>query len=43
MAITFTPLTDLTQALTLIFSAIGVVIVSIGGFQAACRLGYCAI
>ena len=40
MAITFAPLTELTQFLTLIFSAIGVVIVSIGGFMAAGKLGY---
>ncbi|HEY3419804.1 MAG TPA: DUF1622 domain-containing protein [Methanomassiliicoccales archaeon] len=38
MAITFTPLTDITNYLTLIFSAIGVVIVAIGGFWAAGRL-----
>jgi uncharacterized membrane protein len=38
MAITFTPLTDVTNLLTLIFSAIGVVIVAIGGFWAAGRL-----
>jgi len=43
MAISFTPLTDLTQFLTLIFSAIGVVIVSAGGFLAAAKLGYRAI
>ena len=43
MAVTFTPLTDFTQFLTLIFSAIGVVIVSIGGFAAAGKLGYRAI
>jgi uncharacterized membrane protein len=43
MAITFTPLTDLTQFLTLIFSAVGVVIVSIGGFVAASKLGYRAV
>jgi uncharacterized membrane protein len=40
MAITFTPLTDITNYLTLIFSAIGVVIVAIGGFWAAGRLTY---
>jgi uncharacterized membrane protein len=43
MAITFTPLTDITQVLTLVFSAIGVVIVSAGGFMAALKLGYRAI
>ena len=43
MAITFTPLTDITQVLTLVFSAVGVVIVSAGGFLAAARLGYRAI
>jgi len=43
MAITFTPLTDLTQLLTLIFSAIGVAIVSAGGFLAAIKLGYRAV
>jgi uncharacterized membrane protein len=40
MAITFVPLTDITNYLTLIFSAIGVVIVAIGGFWAAGRLVY---
>ncbi len=43
MAITFTPLTDVTNFLTLIFSAIGVVIVSLGGFWAAGRLTYNAL
>ena len=43
MAITFTPLTDITQVLTLVFSAIGVVIVSAGGFMAAGKLAYHAI
>jgi len=43
MAITFTPLTDITQVLTLVFSAIGVVIVSAGGFMAAWKLAYRAI
>jgi uncharacterized membrane protein len=40
MSITFTPLTDITNYLTLIFSAIGVVIVAMGGFWAAGRLTY---
>lgn len=43
MAITFTPLTDITQVLTLVFSAIGVVIVSVGGFMAAAKLAYRAL
>lgn len=43
MTITFTPLTDLTNVLTLIFSAVGVAIVSIGGFIAAGKLSYRAI
>lgn len=43
MAITLTPLTDITQVLTLLFSAIGVVIVSVGGFIAAGKLASRAI
>lgn len=43
MAITFTTLTDITQVLTLVFSAIGVVIVSVGGFMAAAKLAYRAL
>lgn len=43
MSITFAPLTEVAQYLTLVFSAIGVVIVSIGGFMAAGRLGHRAI
>ena len=43
MAITLIPLTDVTQYLTLVFSAIGVVIISIGGFKVGGRLTYNAI
>ncbi|MGD0817114.1 MAG: DUF1622 domain-containing protein [Methanomassiliicoccales archaeon] len=36
-------LTDITKYLTLVFSAVGVVIVSIGGFTTAGKLGYRAL
>jgi uncharacterized membrane protein len=36
-------LTDITKYITLVFSAVGVVIVSIGGFMTAGKLGYRAL